>query len=560
MITTAGVIPHPDHVFMTAMSRVSYIVIGIACEGVMEAIFSVTSYDKVKNDLQEIVISSINDVLLLSSNLLLIKEDARVPSYRLLDKIVSQFNDIEFIEVEMRKRGCEGEHGRASLVLAARTLTQALALFNDVKDKPRWVGMYRERMINVAILLQDIAHLLTAKKDIRCARQKLKDFRKECSEKMSDYLTQRIETLGRADDISSFDEYILLSSLDDLVGDMSLSLKEYETMLKPVRGDHFRFNFHLPTDKKQALLNGLGACSAILVSGLIWKCTAWPTALDFINVTCVFCAQFAIKENPYLASMRFLIGGAWAAIVSFFLDFFFLPAQSTYEMMAAYFFVPMIGGGLAVKNSKTVVPAASYNFLMPILVHPMNQNRWDEISWLNSTFAIMLCVVFLVFIFRVVMPLDVTSICQHIYQRFLYDLQMLTNRSSNSDKQEWTIRSLLYFSRIRRTKDSQETKVNHFDPQNILSISVIGEHVISLKQMLKQRSLPLNIQNAVDDMLRKLALSLQNGRYRPYVTLVLTKMLNDIKSDSLNIPIKKEILKMIAHIMTIDKVLQRHIL
>lgn len=255
--------------------------------------------------------------------------------------------------------------------------------------------IFRQTASNVSTYLSGLPHRLNTENGVRAILRDLQLLRAECHQQIVDALTHEIGSAFTLEDehaqISALlDGRILHNAMDELLGELEQAIREYDASQHFIRGDHFHFRLQSHVDKREAAYNGVRAAVALSAAGLVWECTAWPTGLGFITFVAIVCGLFATRENPVVATTQFMIGGIWAALVAFFLVFFILPTQANYEMLVATLAIPMFAGGLAARNAGTALHSAAYTLLLPNFVHPLNQGRVDEVTWFNSTWAILL--------------------------------------------------------------------------------------------------------------------------------------------------------------------------
>lgn len=558
VIIVVGAIPQPDNIFMTAMSRVSYVIIGIACESLFGSIFSCDTPRRAREKLCQEIQSVISKTTTSVAELIRAEGDLNKKYYEIFNAIGALHNQIEFIQVELGPHAREGEHGRAALAASTVLLSRSFSMSARLKNMQHITQASKNFLKELQIFLKDISQRLQSHEDVLKIQKDIQAFRYHCRHKLTSLATQEIDDTLTKDNCQNIgplvDNRILYRAIDEILRDTSFLLLEYDALLKSIPRDHFTFQFRIKKNPKEALLNGTRAFIAVNCAGLVWECTAWPTGLAFITVSCVFCAVFAIQENPAVSSMSFLIGGIWAVIVSFFLDFLFLPAQATYEMLAAYLILPMIGGGLAARNPKTAIAAVCYNFLMPLLVHPMNHNRLNEITWFNSANAVLIGVVFTVLFFHMVMPFNVFKDRHDIRTKIIYNLQSLIERPLTMSRHWWVIQNIMFFMRIMRhsgTKASEKESTN-FYLHGVLSSMTLGLKIGKLKRLLQHGLVPQHAQQLVETALTHVAETLKY-RHRTSHTIVETiGMLRQLEAYAINLSTRIELTQIIACLVVIE--------
>ncbi|MFT8418247.1 MAG: FUSC family protein [Acetobacter sp.] len=556
-IIAIGAIPHPENVFMTAMSRATYIVLGIVCESTVAGLFAHNLAETARRNIRDKLRTALSNVSEAVASLLAGDEEALIRSRAMFGPILSINDQIEFSEAEMGPHGHEGDHARAALaavsVLLSRGLGMTVRLQYVQTDQPT----FRATAANVSTFLSGLPARLTTENGVRMILRDLQLLRAECHQQIVDALTREIGSAFTLEDehaqISALlDGRILHNAMDELLGELEQAIREYDASQHFIRGDHFHFRLQSHVDKREAAYNGVRAAVALSAAGLVWECTAWPTGLGFITFVAIVCGLFATRENPVVATTQFMIGGIWAALVAFFLVFFVLPTQANYEMLVATLAVPMFAGGLAARNAGTALHSAAYTLLLPNFVHPLNQGRVDEVTWFNSTWAILLGVFFAVLIFRAVLPFNSAAERWRMRRTLLRDLRTLASAEPMPMTRDWIGRNIDRFARLIRHAGPTPSPTIEGCLQGTLAAMTIGLNIIRLRALLHRNQIPPAARRAIEIVMKRMSHFTGKYGHTAHAARVATTALRRMEAAEPNISTRIELTRAIAYLIVVS--------
>nr|WP_242012410.1 FUSC family protein [Acetobacter lambici] len=556
-IIAIGAIPHPENVFMTAMSRATYIVLGIVCESTVAGLFAHNLAETARRNIRDKLRTALSNVSEAVSSLLAGDDEALIRSRAMFGPILSINDQIEFSEAEMGPHGHEGDHARAALaavsVLLSRGLGMTVRLQYVQTDQP----IFRETASRVSTFLSGLPNRLNTETGVRGILRDLQLLRAECHQQIVDALTHEIGSAFTLEDehaqISALlDGRILHNAMDELLGELEQAIREYDASQHFIRGDHFHFRLQSHVDKREAAYNGVRAAVALSAAGLVWECTAWPTGLGFITFVAIVCGLFATRENPVVATTQFMIGGIWAALVAFFLVFFVLPTQANYEMLVATLAIPMFAGGLAARNASTALHSAAYTLLLPNFVHPLNQGRVDEVTWFNSTWAILLGVFFAVLIFRAVLPFNSAAERWRMRRTLLRDLRTLASAEPMPMTRDWIGRNIDRFARLIRHAGPTPSPTIEGCLQGTLAAMTIGLNIIRLRALLHRNQIPPAARRAIEIVMKRMSHFTGKYGHTAHAARVATTALRRMEAAEPNISTRIELTRAIAYLIVVS--------
>lgn len=555
-IIALGAVNDPENVFMVAMSRATYIILGITCEALLAGLFAhnlaATAHSNIRTKLRS-ALTSVSDAL---SSLLEGNQAALIRSRTLFGPLLSINDQIEFSEVEMGPHGHEGDHARAALAAVSVLLSRGLGMAVRLQSLDETQPVFDQTALLTRTFLETVPPRLDTDENVELVRHDLSLLRAECRQRIVDALTEEIAIGDRtAKDPripGLLDQRILHNALDELLEELDIALTEFKASHTVIPGDHFRFRLQSHRDWREAVYNGVRAAAATVASALLWEITAWPTGLGFVTFVTLVCGLFATRENPVLATTNFLKGSIWAAVVSFFLVFLLIPRMSEYEMLIAAMFIPSVAGGLAARNAATALHAAAYTLLLPNFVHTWNQGRWNEIGWFNSTGAVLLGVAFAVAIFRLVLPFNAADERWRMRRTMLQDLRTLAEAQPIPLTQDWTGRNIDRFARVIRHAGPTPSPTIEGYLQGTLAAMTIGLNIIRLRNVQARNQLPPQARQAVQATLNRM--SQFTGKYNRASTTArrATAILRQIEGREENITTRIELTRAIAYLIVVS--------
>jgi uncharacterized membrane protein YccC len=139
-----------------------------------------------------------------------------------------------------------------------------------------------------------------------------------------------------------------------------------------------------------ALLSGLRATAALLAVSAFWISSAWPSGAGAAIIACVFCCLFASAPSPVLALRSISIGFCLGLIASFVCALLVLPQLDGFLLLAAGMAPFIMFGVKLAANPRTAGIGTGYNILFGNIVGVENITRFDPLPVLNDGLATLL--------------------------------------------------------------------------------------------------------------------------------------------------------------------------
>ncbi|WP_018979674.1 FUSC family protein [Saccharibacter floricola] len=507
--------PDGNNVFTYAVSRSSYIVLGVLCETFVAFLFSFNlerlAHLQVRTKLQA-ALTLISQTL---SNILGQERGALTAARKQFGTILQMNDQIEFAEMEMGAHGHEGDHARAALAAVSTLLSRGFGLatrlqllshqhqdFETISEEILvFLKAFPERLAReseVPDLLADLQHIRDICRQY-AAPHRLVTYKK--IDNHSQLNSPEVDLLTANDDAifsrSELDERILFISLGELLGDLEQAVSEYHASTHSVRGDHFQFQRHAHRDTKLAIYNGIRGALAVLVTSLIYEVTAWPQGLHFIGLTSLICGLYATRENPVLGTTNFLKGTVAAWCVAWILVIVLMPMVKTYEPLMLIIGGAMMLGGLAKANPSTAGAASAYGLLMPSMLGLQNHHVMDEMAFYNDNLATVLAAVVSVSVFRSILPFNSQDERFRLRRAMLRELRVLAHPNHTPNISAWVGHSTDRFARLVRHTGPTETPLIEACIQGTLATLTLGLNIIRLRALMNREYLPESARRPV---------------------------------------------------------------
>jgi len=558
-IVGLAAVPDASNIFTVAVSRMTYIVLGIVIEGALASLFAVAGADSSRRMLREKLKRALNLSTEAVRHVLAGEAQALERSRGLFETILSINDQIEFTELEMGHHGSEGDHARAALAAVSVLLSRALGMATRMAALPVHQVVFNQTSRAVQELLRQMPALLDIPDTVGEALARMQALQTECRTRITDALRdemadpsdkQRLEHL--------LDLRVLHQALLELLDDLHFAVREFQLSDGGNSGDRFHFRLPSPRDYTDATQNGVRATLSLVLGSIVWEVTAWPQGTVFLTIVALTCGIFAARENPVIATMNFLRGTVGAAFVAGLLSLLILPSVSDPLTLSAVLAVPMMIGGLAARNARTAAAATAFNLLLPALISPINGARQNEIAFFNGALATLAAVAWAVLVFRTILPFNPDAVRWRMRGRILRDLRGLAARRSLPDTRRWIGYSADRMARVIRHAGPSPGPVIEAYLQGTLAAMTIGLNLIRLRHLHARRQLPPSALRPVAVVLRRMTQF--TGRYGRTATMAraATRALRRLELRERDLEVRQEMTRAIAYLLVISRELDKN--
>jgi uncharacterized membrane protein YccC len=145
-----------------------------------------------------------------------------------------------------------------------------------------------------------------------------------------------------------------------------------------------------PFDESVAAVSVLRVFVAVGAASIFWFATAWPAGDTFLIWVAIGTSRFVIAPNPSKAVQAFLTGTVIAAVPTYFIAFYLVPALDGFTMFVlAIFPFLFIGVGIATSLRRAGEAGAAI-ILFGNGLAPENIMQYDVVAFFNGVLATIL--------------------------------------------------------------------------------------------------------------------------------------------------------------------------
>ncbi|MCT6879544.1 MAG: FUSC family protein [Commensalibacter sp.] len=552
----------PSNVFMTAISRATYIALGIVIESAVSRLFTPNLAIQGHQKLTQYLQTAIREVSFAIVDLLANKEKADQRSRVLFSTIMALNDQIEYSEQELDSSNPhEGDHARATIAYSCFTLSRGLALAAHIRLLDKNHEVFQEIPKKVTELLEALPELIKDNQNIPSILDTIHNLRSDCRQHMIDTLTIEVKeflSLNNRKAQSTLNERILHYVMFGLLGELEHVITEYRATQKPIKHDHFKFRMKAHRDIKQALTNGLRSFSAVFFAGLIWLVTAWDKGNVFITFVALASGRYATYDTPHISCIRYFRGATMGFFVAIFLNFIALPTPSDFAILSLFLGPAMFLGGLAAFAPKALTTATAYNMFMLFLIRPENQGRINEIGFFNDAMALLSALAFAILIFYLILPRNPLEERWRLRNNILRDLRRLANSEVIVERIDWLSLNVDRLTRLIKHAPVRSTTLNAY-LEGILATTALGLNIIRIREIAKNNMLPPHLHDRVLVVIRRIGqfTGKRHGRTARIARAAIVS-LRRAEREETNLTKRLEITRAIAGLTTIAYELEKH--
>jgi len=215
--------------------------------------------------------------------------------------------------------------------------------------------------------------------------ERLSDFRARLPHLVRD-ARRALEPGADAAELIDYDSAAEL--LQRATGELERFTRSYVALADPGTSDTRRAPRYVPhADLYTTVTSGARAVVALLAVSAFWIETAWPNGAAAATTACVCCCLFAAAPTPARAVRTMSVGFAWGLLAAFACAFLVLPRLDGFPMLATGLLPFMTVGARLAANPRTTLIGAGYSILFAGALGIENLARFDPIGLLNDGFA-----------------------------------------------------------------------------------------------------------------------------------------------------------------------------
>jgi uncharacterized membrane protein YccC len=399
----------PDGAFMSALTRVAEIVVGILCSGVVSAlVFPQHAGERMRSTVRA-RFSSFVDYLraALSGNL----DHARIeatnarfvadivgfeavrsvavfesPDSRMRNGRLSRLNS-EFMMVSTRFHALQQLMNR----LRASGVAGATAAVETLEPHFREIAPLMSKSGEPVLTAADAAH----------AAAQLEAFKAELPKRVRASRT----TLERDADMPLLDFDTGAELLHRFVDDLHAYASTYASLAVATHErERWIARYEPKTNGIAAGVAGLRAAIVLAIVGTFWIATAWPSGTMFTLNAATTCALAASSPNPTRTAFQMAAGSILSSVLALILTFGIFPHIDGFPLLCAALTPFLAFGAWMTTRPKLAGYGGGYCIFFCLLAGPDNVMQYDPSSFINNAIALALSMLVTSIAFAVLLP------------------------------------------------------------------------------------------------------------------------------------------------------------
>jgi uncharacterized membrane protein YccC len=402
-------VQNPDAIFTLTMGRLSLVFLGVACSALVGALFTARTAER---DLDLLFRGLLED--LVAGSRLALRPDrsaALRPLRRAFSVRLAGLDDaIRFAVVESPDLAARATFLRDASAAMLGALTSGPSL-TELLAEENGADPVQQQWLFAADALMAQAQESLARHDDRGvmdAADGLGRLRRELEATMQGAGPADLtpELIGVAD------------RLADFIGELERCLRglPHPEARRGANRASRNANF---LDWNWASRNAARAGLTVLIAGVIWLETAFPSGEMMMIGVIPTIGLFALRERPSDAVIDFVWGVCAAAALGLFYLLWVLPQIADFPLLALWLAPPLAFGAAAATTPRLMFFALGFVVFFITLVAPSNPMVYDPSGFLNTSLALIVGAGLTALAYRIVLPVDARMLRRHL----LIDLQ-----------------------------------------------------------------------------------------------------------------------------------------
>lgn len=289
-----------------------------------------------------------------------------------------------------------------------------------------------------------------------------------------------------------------------------------------------------------ALASGGRAALALVLVSSFWIAADWPGGAGAALNACVVCCFFAAAPAPVLATKQMMAGTLMAVLMSWFYSLVLQPHFSGDFEMLVLLLSPLLAPGLWLAAQPNIAGlGTAYCLFFSILSAPQSASIIDPAALLNQGLSLIAGMLAGALAFSVFIPAEGELRMRRLLNGLRSQLAQACKRPLAGLRARFESQCRDLQAQILATSDLPPQRVN--EAQNYgLSVLEIGHAVLDTRRCLEQHSSLMTWQPAVAQLLDNLgllALELTQEN-RQLVLLQLEKLMRQLNTTPITTPIK----------------------
>ncbi len=478
-----------DKVFDIAMARASATIIGVACSTLVTIIFAP---HRAQGQLAATIRQAISDA-------------ARRAAFPLERPIAERFaiapafaGSLVKLETVIEFASDESAFGRRSamparsfvahlfaVVGAKRALEEHLGRVGFVQEGGA-VALYHEAMG----VFEQFPAMVNAGREAE-----IPSMARALGQKVGDHKPENF-----ADDAQAVSTQLVLDRLADLAAHFERAVEIWLNIQagRNCRPD-IRLNFH--RDRRAAGINALRAFLAVMIGGVFWIESQWPSGPTMMIPIVIVTSIFASAPFPNAVALNFTKGAACGSVATYICTYHFLINTSGFVPFAAstaLFLIPAAMIQLIPKYTSLGLAYGIFFFLVGAPANPMNFNPSELI---NTGVSVVTGAFIATTSFRLFMPPNPQRARRYVVSRMREGLKKISEMNPIPSYSDWQTRNYDRVYRLSNPENPSAVKTFEWYEGGVAIVN-LGNEVLRLRHLLADGALPESVAKLARSVLR----------------------------------------------------------
>lgn len=477
----------PNAVYMSALTRVAEVAIGILCSASVSAlIFPITSSDALLQALR----ARYADLTRLASEAFLGTMDWGQFEKRfgsLVDGMVGLEATRTFAVFEgplMRSRSRRIARLNNEFSHACSRLHALYQLLRRLRDSNSTVALEQVRP-----LIEQLCEILAKSKDFSLTlddtpSQIASRFRKFRSGLAGEIQAQRA-TLRAADSGARMDYDTATELLMRFVGEFIRYARTYESLKAEFHAlERSNVQYAVSTNPYVVAFTFVRTVAAVGVAAWFWEATAWPSGGFAVIGSAIACALTSLSPNAAKQAWQIAIGTVGAIAAGYFYTCYVYPNIDGYPLLCGFLAPVLALGAYLVIRPGATAYGVGFSVFFCLLAGPDNVVTYDPETLINSGMAIVVSTCAAAMIFAVVFPAQMPWLIAKIERELRAQVQYAFNSELHGLDQRFhsTTHDIMAQLRTLLVKDS---KRHRSALQWLLAILEVGHAAIDMRRQMR---------------------------------------------------------------------------
>jgi uncharacterized membrane protein YccC len=248
-------------------------------------------------------------------------------------------------------------------------------------------------------------------------------------------------------------------------------------------------------DLLPALVNAVRTFVTIGAVELFWIVTAWPSGAEAVTFAAIVVIFFSPKsDQPYAASMSFIIGTSLTVVLAAILHFAVLPGLTTFAGFSLAIALVLVPVGMLMVLRPAPMLSVIVVVFVPLLA-PANQMSYDTQQFYNAAWAIVAGIGAAALSFRLLPALSPAQRTRRLLALTLRDLRRLAVGPMPRTMDDWQSRTYVRLSELPEQAEPLQRA-------QLLAALSTGAEIIRLRRLAYRLDQDVELDAALDAVAR----------------------------------------------------------